>query len=174
MQPSGLPCATQVPSLPSSMLSINRIIGYQTGREHLRLSPLQDGRSYQLIRVSTFLLWSCFVSVVYPLQQPLRSLISLPCCTSFPARLSLVAISYSRSLRLLLFYIMFKSLLSAAALSLLAFRVDAAYINYTTVSGYFLQDDAATNPSSFDYVCHLYILGDTALLTLTRLPQTGD
>lgn len=26
------------------------------------------------------------------------------------------------------------------------------YINYTTVTGFFLQDDSSTNPSSFDYV----------------------
>jgi len=26
------------------------------------------------------------------------------------------------------------------------------YINYTTVAGYFLQDDPATNPSTFSYV----------------------
>jgi hypothetical protein len=26
------------------------------------------------------------------------------------------------------------------------------YINYTTITGFFLQDDPATNPSTFDYV----------------------
>jgi hypothetical protein len=26
------------------------------------------------------------------------------------------------------------------------------YINYTTLTGFFLQDDPATNPSTFDYV----------------------
>ena len=29
------------------------------------------------------------------------------------------------------------------------------YINYTTVTGFFLQDDVATNPSSFDYVSEI-------------------
>jgi len=27
------------------------------------------------------------------------------------------------------------------------------YTNYTTITGYFLQDDASTNASAFDYVC---------------------
>lgn len=45
------------------------------------------------------------------------------------------------------------SLVSAAtALWLLANAADATYINYTTVTGYFLQDDASTSPSTFDYV----------------------
>jgi hypothetical protein len=26
------------------------------------------------------------------------------------------------------------------------------YLNYTTLTGYFMQDDPATNPSTFDYV----------------------
>lgn len=29
---------------------------------------------------------------------------------------------------------------------------DAAYINYTTVTGYFQQDDPITNATTFDYV----------------------
>lgn len=29
------------------------------------------------------------------------------------------------------------------------------WTNYTTISGFFLQDDVATNPSGFDYVCPL-------------------
>lgn len=28
-----------------------------------------------------------------------------------------------------------------------------SYIKYTTVTGYFLQDDPATNETDFDYVC---------------------
>jgi len=28
----------------------------------------------------------------------------------------------------------------------------ASYLNYSTVTGYFLQDDPATDPSTFDYV----------------------
>jgi hypothetical protein len=29
------------------------------------------------------------------------------------------------------------------------------YINYTTVTGYFLQDEPTTNPTTFDYVSRL-------------------
>jgi len=36
-------------------------------------------------------------------------------------------------------------------------------INYTSVPGYFLQDDPATDPGSFDYA------SETMLLVLTRL-----
>lgn len=53
--------------------------------------------------------------------------------------------------------------LGAAALSLFA-SVDAAYINYTSVTGYFLQDESSTKASTFDYVsrirplCNSYVL----------------
>jgi hypothetical protein len=29
---------------------------------------------------------------------------------------------------------------------------EASYVNYTTVAGYFLQDEATTDPSTFDFV----------------------
>lgn len=31
------------------------------------------------------------------------------------------------------------------------------YINYTTLTGFFLQDDPATNPSTFDYVLSVFL-----------------
>jgi hypothetical protein len=45
-----------------------------------------------------------------------------------------------------------KSALSLVALGLAA-TAQAAYYEYTTVTGYFLQDEASTDPSTFDYVC---------------------
>lgn len=30
---------------------------------------------------------------------------------------------------------------------------NTSHINYTTVTGFFLQDDPSTNASTFDYVC---------------------
>ncbi|KAB8238878.1 histidine phosphatase family protein [Aspergillus alliaceus] len=42
------------------------------------------------------------------------------------------------------------SSLTSVALSLTA-SVEASYINYTTVTGYFLQDEATTDPSTFDF-----------------------
>ncbi|KAE8348827.1 histidine phosphatase superfamily [Aspergillus coremiiformis] len=42
------------------------------------------------------------------------------------------------------------SRLTAVALSL-AVLADASYVNYTTVTGYFLQDEATTDPSTFDF-----------------------
>lgn len=56
---------------------------------------------------------------------------------------------------------MAKTLLLAAAAAALTDSIHAqhlnatnttGYINYTTVTGYFLQDDASTNASTFDYV----------------------
>lgn len=41
--------------------------------------------------------------------------------------------------------------LGAAALSLLASSVDASYLQYSTVPGYFLQDDPNTSTDNFDY-----------------------
>lgn len=41
--------------------------------------------------------------------------------------------------------------LGAAALSVLA-TVEASYLKYSTVPGYFLQDDSTTDVDSFDYV----------------------
>ena len=35
---------------------------------------------------------------------------------------------------------------------LMAVEARSFYINYTTVTGYFLQDDPSTNPSTFDFV----------------------
>lgn len=32
------------------------------------------------------------------------------------------------------------------------------YIKYNTVKGYFLQDDPATNATTFDYVCNTFAL----------------
>jgi len=40
----------------------------------------------------------------------------------------------------------------AAAQAALAGTASASYINYTTVTGYFLQDNNATNATTFDYV----------------------
>lgn len=34
----------------------------------------------------------------------------------------------------------------------LAATTQAAYYEYTTATGYFLQDEASTDPSTFDYV----------------------
>lgn len=47
----------------------------------------------------------------------------------------------------------FSTLVSLAAAA--ASTATAKYINYTTVTGYFLQDEASTNPSTFVYVCAL-------------------
>lgn len=49
-------------------------------------------------------------------------------------------------------------LLLALAPAVLAWKTGSiscntySYINYTTVTGFFLQDEAATNPSTFNYV----------------------
>ena len=40
---------------------------------------------------------------------------------------------------------------TSVALGLAAFA-EASYVNYTTVTGYFLQDEATTDPSTFDFV----------------------
>lgn len=47
----------------------------------------------------------------------------------------------------------FSTLISLAAA--VASTASATYINYTTVTGYFLQDEASTDPSTFVYVCTL-------------------
>jgi hypothetical protein len=39
------------------------------------------------------------------------------------------------------------------SLAAAATTASASYINYTTVTGYFLQDEASTDPSTFVYVC---------------------
>lgn len=44
------------------------------------------------------------------------------------------------------------SLAAAAANAATIDIVNAGYINYTTVTGYFQQDDPSTNPSTFNYV----------------------
>lgn len=48
-------------------------------------------------------------------------------------------------------------------------------INFTSVPGYFLQDDAATNPTGFDYVSdsHHGILQERTPLTQPRPPSTS-
>lgn len=40
----------------------------------------------------------------------------------------------------------------AAAQAALAATTTAIYVNYTTVTGYFLQDANSTNATTFDYV----------------------
>lgn len=45
----------------------------------------------------------------------------------------------------------FSTLISLAAAA--ATTASATYINYTTVTGYFLQDEASTNATTFVYVC---------------------
>lgn len=45
----------------------------------------------------------------------------------------------------------FSTLVSLAAAA--ASTASATYINYTTVTGYFLQDEASTDASTFVYVC---------------------
>ena len=47
------------------------------------------------------------------------------------------------------------------------------YINYTTVTGYFLQDVSTTNASTFDYVGSIYLKRDMEALTDVRLPPTS-
>lgn len=48
---------------------------------------------------------------------------------------------------------MLRSLLVSSALAGSALAGTAAgYLNYTTVTGYFLQDEASTNATTFDYV----------------------
>jgi hypothetical protein len=42
--------------------------------------------------------------------------------------------------------------LLAASVSAQSFNGSNGYINYTTVTGYFLQDVSTTNASTFDYV----------------------
>lgn len=32
------------------------------------------------------------------------------------------------------------------------------YVNYSTVTGYFLQDEPSTNPSTFDYVSFFFLV----------------
>jgi hypothetical protein len=44
------------------------------------------------------------------------------------------------------------SVLSQALLGLTA-SAKASYIEYSTVTGYFLQDESSTDASTFDYVC---------------------
>jgi hypothetical protein len=38
------------------------------------------------------------------------------------------------------------------------------YFNYTTLTGFFAQDDPATNPSTFDYVSALWMDSEEELL----------
>jgi hypothetical protein len=45
----------------------------------------------------------------------------------------------------------------------------SSYINYTTVTGFFLQDEATTDPSTFDYVC---ILLTKPLESFTKSPDS--
>jgi hypothetical protein len=45
--------------------------------------------------------------------------------------------------------------LQPTALAVLPRISSNEYINYTTLMGFFLQDDPATNPSTFDYVSPL-------------------
>lgn len=59
---------------------------------------------------------------------------------------------------------MFTSTLLAAAAALLSLTTEArslpstangnGYIKYTTVKGYFLQDEPSTNSTTFNYVCY--------------------
>jgi hypothetical protein len=35
------------------------------------------------------------------------------------------------------------------------------YVNYSTVTGYFLQDEPSTNPGTFDYVSFLFFTSQT-------------
>lgn len=50
-------------------------------------------------------------------------------------------------------------LLSCGDARTLATRAkDKGYIKYSTVKGYFLQDDPSTNATTFDYVRHMFLL----------------
>lgn len=43
------------------------------------------------------------------------------------------------------------------------------YINYTTVTGFFLQDEPTTNPGTFDYVRYTSSLRTTTNLNISQL-----
>jgi hypothetical protein len=58
-----------------------------------------------------------------------------------------------------------KCALSLVALGLAA-TAQAAYYEYTTVPGYFLQDEASTDPSTFDYVWMLLPLSSYPKVSL--------
>lgn len=49
-------------------------------------------------------------------------------------------------------------LYTIAGLLAAAVVANASYINYTTVTGYFLQDDPSTDSSTFVYVCSFFPL----------------
>jgi hypothetical protein len=74
-----------------------------------------------------------------------------------------------------------KVILSSAAASLLASTAAAqslngtsGYINYTTVTGYFLQDISTTNASTFDYVSAVLLSYDQSGIDgRLRLPRTS-
>jgi hypothetical protein len=57
----------------------------------------------------------------------------------------------------------------AAATSWTWKEAEGKSINFTSVPGYFVQDDAATNPSGFDYVSNHPQLHSTPNLVSTRL-----
>jgi broad specificity phosphatase PhoE len=63
-------------------------------------------------------------------------------------------ISHSTIPKTAVLSIMFKIVLFLSLIASHAFAGTAAgYLNYTTVTGYFLQDKLSTDPSNFDYVC---------------------
>lgn len=54
---------------------------------------------------------------------------------------------------------LFLALLMTLSLHIMveAHRDDASYLNYTSLTGFFLQDDPATNASTFDYVNYILL-----------------
>ena len=58
---------------------------------------------------------------------------------------------------------MINSLLFALVSGALAAPANNVFLNYTTVKGYFLQDDPATNPTGFDYVSLFRVMFSEAI-----------
>lgn len=48
------------------------------------------------------------------------------------------------------------SAITPVLLGLTASAVNAYSVEYSTETGYFLQDESSTDPSTFDYVCGLH------------------
>ncbi|KAL4783002.1 histidine phosphatase superfamily [Aspergillus varians] len=55
-----------------------------------------------------------------------------------------------------------------------AASASSKYINYTTIPGYFIQDDASTDPSTFDYTSHNFGLLDRTYDADKLATQTGS
>lgn len=61
-------------------------------------------------------------------------------------------------------------LLSSVVVGATAAALGQTYIQYSTVTGYFLQDDNSTNATAFDYVSAQVYYHRQALESFSRIP----